>query len=298
MTAVSGRIVVLGATGLTGAKVAEALDALGAETVRASRHSEVVRRWQDEGHQAVHLDLDDPRTFPAALDGAHGLFLTAGYTSAMTHQAKTVVDAAVDAGVRHVVHLGIFGNGRTTDPHFAWHELVERYIEGSGLAWTHLHPHNFMENLLTSFRLRGDTLLWPVGDKPLGFVANEDLAAVAATVLAEGPDVHGGKGYWLSTDLLDGPRLARELTEALGRTITARILTPDELIAAAGRSTPAGMDDAYAASVVEYLRQNFDGRMDYAAVTTTTVEEVLGRPPVRFATWAARRRDALLASSR
>jgi NAD(P)H dehydrogenase (quinone) len=31
------------------------------------------------------------------------------------------VDAAADAGVEFIVHLGIFGNGRMTDPHFAWH---------------------------------------------------------------------------------------------------------------------------------------------------------------------------------
>jgi uncharacterized protein YbjT (DUF2867 family) len=33
----------------------------------------------------------------------------------------------------------------------AWHQIVERYIEASGIAWTHLHPNVFMENLLTFF---------------------------------------------------------------------------------------------------------------------------------------------------
>jgi NAD(P)H dehydrogenase (quinone) len=28
--------------------------------------------------------------------------------------------------------------------------MVERYIEGSGVAWTHLHPHLFMDNLLAA----------------------------------------------------------------------------------------------------------------------------------------------------
>jgi NAD(P)H dehydrogenase (quinone) len=58
-----------------------------------------------------------------------------GYTIHMVHQMKTITDAAVDAGVSFMVHLGVFGNGRSTDPHFAWHKLVERYIEGSGVAW-------------------------------------------------------------------------------------------------------------------------------------------------------------------
>jgi hypothetical protein len=37
------------------------------------------------------------------------------------------VDAAADAGVKFIVHLGIFGNGRMTNPVLAWHEMVERY---------------------------------------------------------------------------------------------------------------------------------------------------------------------------
>ena len=88
------------------------------------------------------------------------------------------------AGVSLIVHLGVFGNGRSTDPHFAWHELVERYIEGSGVAWCHLHPHVFMENLLTVMRPVGGALRWPMGDKRVGWVASDDIAAVAAKVLA------------------------------------------------------------------------------------------------------------------
>ena len=53
-----------------------------------------------------------------------------GYTIHMVHQMKTITDAAVDAGVSFIVHLGVSGNGRSTDPHFAWHELVERLHRG------------------------------------------------------------------------------------------------------------------------------------------------------------------------
>jgi NAD(P)H dehydrogenase (quinone) len=60
------------------------------------------------------------------LTGIDRIFLMAGYTAAMVEQAKTLVDAAEDTGVSFIVHLGVFGNGRSTDPHFAWHEMVER----------------------------------------------------------------------------------------------------------------------------------------------------------------------------
>jgi NAD(P)H dehydrogenase (quinone) len=296
------RVLIVGSTGLTGRAIAAELDdaPVRVEVVRAARKAETVEQWRSQGRSAVQLDLDDARTFPAALEGIDRLFVMTGYTVAMTHQTKTITDAAADAGVGHIVHLGIFGNGRSTDPHFAWHELVERYIEGSGVPWTHLHPHMFMENLLSVFTLRDGRLPWPAGDKPTGWIAGEDIAAVAAKVLTEGPDAHAGKGYWMSTDVLNGVQAAAILSEALGRTIPAEVFTPDEMLEAVSAglaSTPSFMEGHYALSTFEWLRQTYDGRMDYSAVTTSTVEELLGRPPIHLAEWAVRHRDALLAAA-
>ena len=182
------RVLVLGATGLTGSAIASTLDneAVDIEVVRAARNKEQVETWKRDGKQAVYLDLDDARTFPAALQGIDRLFLLTGYTIAMLHQSKTIVDAAADSGVNFIVHQGVFGNGRSTEPHFAWHEMIERYIEGSGVAWAHLHPHFFMQNILTTLGLPNGQLRWPMGDKRVGWIAGEDLAAVAARVLAGG----------------------------------------------------------------------------------------------------------------
>jgi NAD(P)H dehydrogenase (quinone) len=296
------RILVLGSTGRTGGAVATQIEAdhHDVAVVRAARDQATVDQWRDQGLAAARLDLDDARTFPAALDGIDRLFVMTGYTVAMTHQTKMITDAAADAGVGHLVHLGIFGDGRSTEPHFAWHELVERYIEGSGIAWTHLHPHMFMENLLTTFPLRDWRFTWPAGDKPCGLIAGEDLAAVAAKVLAEGPDAHAGQGYWLSTDVLDGKGIAGALTSALGRPITADIITPDDLRAAIGAGVlrpPAFMETTYALSTLEWLQQLYDGRMDRTIYTTTTVEDLLGRPPTHLEDWAALHRAALLTSN-
>jgi NAD(P)H dehydrogenase (quinone) len=301
MESTKPRVLVLGSTGYTGKAVAAELDDASdrVEVVRGSRDPDTVERWRGEGRSAVWLDLDDARTFPAALDGIDRLFVMTGYTVAMTHQSKTITDAAADAGVGHIVHLGIFGSGRSTDPHFAWHELVERYIEGSGVAWTHLHPHMFMENLLSVFTLRDGRLRWPAGEKPTGWIAGEDIAAVGAKVLIEGPTVHAGKGYWMSTDVLNGVQAADILSDALGRTILAEVLTPDEMLQAVSAglaSAPSFMEGHYALSTFEWLRQTYDGRMDYSAVTTTTVEELVGRAPIHLAEWAVRHRDALLAA--
>jgi NAD(P)H dehydrogenase (quinone) len=296
------RALILGATGVTGKAIAAKLDGATEqiEVVRASRNPKTIERLRAEGQSAVQLDLDDARTFPAALEGIDRVFVMTGYTVAMTHQTKTITDAAADAGVGHIVHLGIFGNGRSTDPHFAWHELVERYIEGSGVPWTHLHPHMFMENLLSVLVLRDGRLPWPAGDKPIGWVASEDLSSVAAKVLAEGPDVHSGKAYFMSTDLLNGVEAAAILSEAFGQTVPAEVMTPEALRQAVEQglvTTPSFMEENYARSSFEWFQQIFDGRMDDIAVTTPTVEELLGRPPIHLAEWAAEHRDAVLAAA-
>jgi len=71
-----------------------------------------VETWKRDGKQAVYIDLDDARTFPAALQGIDRLFLLTGYTIAMLHQSKTIVDAAADSGVsfieKHEAHRPSF----------------------------------------------------------------------------------------------------------------------------------------------------------------------------------------------
>jgi uncharacterized protein YbjT (DUF2867 family) len=94
-TAIRPRVLILGATGRIG-------------------RLEQVEAWRHNGKDAVLLDLDRPETFPDALSGIGRIFLATGYTVAMVHQSKTIVDAAADAGVKFIVHLGIFGNGRVT----------------------------------------------------------------------------------------------------------------------------------------------------------------------------------------
>ena len=292
------RILVLGSSGSVGGAVLRDLNTYqDLETVRTTRDARQAAAWQAEGTPAVALDLDDPRSFPAALRGVDRLFIMTGYTINMVHQVKTIVDAAVQAGVGFLVHLGVFGDGRSTDPHYAWHELVERYIEGSGLPWFHVHANFFMENLLSFMPIVDGVITWSMADREIGWVAGDDIAAVAAKVLAEGPDAHAGQTYVLSTDVVDGPALARGLSTSLGRQITAKVITPDDLKAAleAGAAPlPAGMDEPFAVSMLELVRQVADGRLAYAATSTGTVNTLLGRDPIGFAQWARAHRDQLL----
>jgi uncharacterized protein YbjT (DUF2867 family) len=294
------RILILGSTGRTGkAIIGELMQRSDSvQIVYSSRNRAQVEAWRQAGKDAVFLDLNDARTVPAALMGIDRLFLTTGYTVEMVHQSKTIVDAAEDAGLQFIVHLGIFGNGRTTDPHFAWHEMVERYIEGSGVAWSHIHPNFFMDNLLTSVPVVNGRFYWFMGDKRVGWIASDDIAAVSAQVLADGPQKHASKQYWLSTEVMNGVEAAGEIAKGLGRPVESVELTPDDLEAqlrSGAMRMPSYVEATYLASILEMVRQTYDGRLDFGATTTTVVEDLTGRKPLTLHEWVVRYRDSVLA---
>ncbi|ROR24735.1 uncharacterized protein YbjT (DUF2867 family) [Comamonas sp. BIGb0124] len=290
------RALVIGSSGQVGKKVVSYLEGNPDISVRiTSRRLEEVHRLSGEGNDIVHLDLDDPRTFGAALAGVDRIFLLTGYTVAMLAQSKTLVDAASKAGVRHIVHLGVFGEWDCTSPAFAWHQLVEAYIKTSGISWTFLHPNMFMENILT-LCLKGDTLTTYWNENRTGWVAAADVALVAATALREGPAKHAGKEYWLSSDVATGPELARLLSETLGKEITANTLGPAEF-QAIFTSASIPVESWYADGGVEVMRQVVDGRMGYVGSVRDDVPHVTGQYAVTLKQWILERRQELISSA-
>jgi len=287
------RILVIGSSGQVGKKVVSDLEGSSDFTVRVtSRRLEEVQRLSGEGKDIVYLDLDDPRTFGAALAGVDRIFLLTGYTVAMLAQSKTLVDAASKAGVKHIVHLGVFGEWDCTGQAFAWHQLVEAYIKASGISWTFLHPNMFMENILT-LCLKGDTLTTYWGENRTGWVAAADIALVAATALREGPTKHADKDYWLSSDVATGPELARLISETLGKEITANVLGPEEFQAIFTSAT-IPVESWYADGGVEVIRQVVDGRMGYIGSVRDDVPYVTGQNAVTLKQWIIEHRQELI----
>ena len=84
----------------------------------------------------------------------------------------------------------------------------------------------------------------------------------------------------------------------LQRDIPAFVLTPDDMrkLVETGQVTPPDFyDDAYALSALNWLQQTYDGRMNYSAITTDTVNDLLGREPLHLRDWANSHREELLA---
>jgi NAD(P)H dehydrogenase (quinone) len=253
-----------------------------------------VKKFQSEGRDAVLLDLDNPQTFGPALTGVDRVFLLTGYTVAMLTQSKTFVDAAYKARVQHIVHLGVFGNWDTTDSHFSWHQLVERYIEGSGVAWTHLHPNVFMELLPQFMPIRNSSFPVFWGQSRVGWIASRDIADVAATILRQGPLRHGSQHYWLSAEVASGPEIAAMLSDVLGRSIRCEVKHPSEFMTTVSATGDYAVEPWYAAGTADFLQQVFDGRMGYIGTTRNDGPYLTGNPATTLRSWAMANKDRLL----
>ncbi|MBD8702027.1 NmrA family NAD(P)-binding protein [Sphingomonas sp. CFBP 13714] len=288
-------IFLMGTTGQTGRLILEELDRdAGNSRIRIGvRKQTDLDRLLAEGRDAVLFDLDDPRTFGPALYGVDRMNILTGYTIAMTHQTKTVVDAAKKAGVKHIVNQGVFAADDATDSKYCWFALVEAYIEASGIAWTHLHPNVFLENMLSVSQPVGGTISTFWGENRVGYVALHDLAAVTAKVLRDGPERHGSKDYFLSTETMTSSELATAFSEVLDRPIRSNSLDAADMEALFKKGT-VQVEDWYARSSFELLTQFNDGRMGYMGTVKNDVPYLLGRPAIGVRAWAEMHKAQLL----
>src|SRR5471030_969249 len=211
------RVLVMGATGqVGGALIRHLTDVPSLEIVAAARN---VSKASTLEVPVVHLDLDDIETFAPALSNVDRLFMATGYTVDMLRQSKDLVNYAKRAGVKQIVHLGACGDDDTRVAHYGWHQFIERYIEWSGLAFTHLSPEIFMQNLLgyggESYVNRG-VIKHYVGSARLSWVDCDDVAAVAAVCLAH-PEQHAGNTYRMGYEAKSYYELAEVFTEVLGQ---------------------------------------------------------------------------------
>ena len=270
-------VLVIGATGTIGKQLVKDLDGQAVNVRIPSRRHEIVKQLQSESKDAVYLDLDDPRTFALALAGVDRVFLLTGYTVAMLTQSKTLVDAAKKAGVKHIVHVGVFAEWDCTDPHFVWHQMIEKYIEASGIAWTHLHPNMFMEAITGLYTPKNLTYTTYFADRRIGFIASSDIAAVAAKVLVDGPDRHGGQHYWLRVESYNGEEIAGLLSEVTGLEIKVEHKSLEDFRQLV-EAPDFPIESWYAKANIEFVTQVLDGRMSYMSMVQNDIPCILGRP--------------------
>ncbi len=189
-------IALTGATGVVGGAVAALLSEAGARTRLVVRDPS--RAPQLAGAEVRRASGYGAREeMRAALEGADTVFLVPGTESAdRVEQHKTAVDAAVAAGVRHIVYLSVVD----ASPDSIWtlvrdHWRTEEHIRASGAAWTFPRFNLYMDFI--PFMVGADGVLrGPAGDGRAAAVMRSDVAAAVAAVLRS--DGHEGRTYDLT----------------------------------------------------------------------------------------------------
>lgn len=228
----TGRIVVAGATGNTGQLVAKELLARGLPVVAMARSEANRRRLRAMGVESIHGDFDEPLSLASALDGAEKAYLVCTPDEHLVRRESAFVRAAAQAGVKHVVKCSAYAAGIDAETmNLRAHGEIERTLMGSGLGWTIVRPHGFMQTFtLIGWDLieKAGVITFPAGDGAIPLVDVRDVAAVAVEALTE--PGHEGKAYDVTgPEALTFARQAEILGEVLGRKVTYIAGAPREL---------------------------------------------------------------------
>ena len=266
------QVLVLGATGKTGSRVAE----------RLSTHEVNVRTAARSGADA-RFDWDNQATWEQTLRGATGLYLVSPILRIdFAGLVGRFLDQAERAGVRHVTYLSAYGMEHA--PAEVALRAVELDLAARGsLTSTVIRPAWFMEDFSETFlQPVNDEIVVPAGDGAEAFVSVEDIAAVAAVTLTE-PGKHAGRAYApTGPQALTIAEAAAMISAAAGRTITYRDTDREQWIAAmVGTGIPA----EYAAVLRPLTATVASGN---GGRPNSDVLKVTGTAPITFAEFAAR----------
>ncbi|MFE7270279.1 SDR family oxidoreductase [Streptomyces sp. NPDC057623] len=257
-------VVVTGASGRTGSRVARAARGAGLTVRAASR--------------AQGFDWEDPTTWAQTLrdaDAAYLMYPSDVGSPAAAEGVGALAREAVGLGVRRLVLLSARGEDQALP--------AEKALTSSGADWTIVRAAWFSQNFSEGPLVEGMVhreLVFPAGEVKEPFLDVRDIADVVTAVLTSG-DRYAGR-----TLELTGPRLlswreaVAEIAAAAGGTIT---YTPVPTRAYGEALTGFGVPPEEVELLIEVFDSLMDGRN---AHVTDDVREVLGRGPRDFADFA------------
>ena len=269
------KIGVSGASGHLGrAVVSELLERAGGhEVVAITRTPETV----SGGAQGRFGDYDQVESLARAYTGLDRLLVIPtldprpGRRGA---QNVAAIDAAVKAGVKHIVFMSAAGARQSEEPVLgAPYWQGEQHLIATAPAWTILRMNFYVESFVQQLQgALAQGVLAGLAENRVAFVARGDVAAAAAGILiGEG---HAGATYNATgPELLSGAERAALVAEIAGRPLAFRTVPEEQLRAGLAK---AGLPAAVVATVVSIQQSFAAGTFD---ILTGDVERLGGRPP-------------------
>jgi len=228
-----------------------------------------------------------PETLSAALAGVDRVLMISSAGPQMLETQCTFVDACQKAGVRHVIKFSGRESGVGFDPRkfrfTAMHEDIERYLENSKLAWTHLRPSQFMQTYLREAPTIAsqNAIFLPFENIQLSPLDIEDIAQIAFRLLRD--EGHEGKSYEMTgPEALTMTDIAQRISDAIGKTVRYVSISPEDRRRAL---VTAGIPLAFADALDE---QAAERRLRPESKVCLSTHELFGVRPTTFAEFARR----------
>jgi uncharacterized protein YbjT (DUF2867 family) len=275
-------VAVTGATGALGGRIARRLADRGWPQRLVVR--DAARAPQLAGAEVATADYADGDTMREALAGVPTLLLvSATETQGRTAVHRSVIDAAVEAGVTRIVYTSFFGASPTATFTFARHHWeTEQMLRECGVRHTILRDNLYLD-VLPLFVGADRVLRGPAGDGRVAAVARDDIADAAVTVLTDGTLSAGAGPHDGRTYDLTGPQaltlheVTREVSTASGSTVTYHPETLEEAYASrANYGAPAWEVEGWVSTYAAIANGELDGVTDH-------VERLTGHPPMSLA---------------
>ncbi|WP_236653745.1 NAD(P)H-binding protein [Streptacidiphilus melanogenes] len=269
---------VTGATGIVGREVVKHLSAQGAEVAAVTR--DPAAGVVADGIRLVVGDPSSPQSLASALDGVKTLLLS---PRAVGGASAELLALAAEHGVRRVVVLSAvtveYGGGyRRFAEEF---ERVEAAAVASGLPWTFLRCADFAANTLAwAPQIRATGHARGVhGDAATSPIHQRDIAETAVRALLD--PAHAGRAYAITgPESLTQRDKARLIGEAIGRDVSFEEIPAESLRRAMlAQGLPEDVPDRLIGYAAACLKE--------PGPTTDTLAQLLGRPALTFAAWAA-----------
>ena len=278
-------ILVTGATGLNGSELVRRLSERGVPVralVRSPAKAAALAALPNV--EIVEGDMARPETLAGALRGVDRAMLISSSDPAMLDVQSNFIAAAAKAGVRHVVKLsGIMPELDSPFRFARMHGEIERRLEASGMAFTHLRAGEFMPAYFRQVPMivSKGALFLPMENARIASIDVGDIAEIAADVLTSSG--HKGKIYPLTgPEALTRAEVAERLSAATGKAIKYVNVAPED---AKKAQLAAGMPPYLADALAELFAERRRGK---EANVSRVTETVFGRRATPLHEFAAR----------
>lgn len=275
------KILVTGASGNVGRYIIQELLIMKEEVVAAGTDKVKLKSIFGDNVDAVNLDFTKPETFEEALRLVDRIFLMRPPHLGKPEDLYPFIDFLKTYNIRLISFLSLMGVDKNTIPP---HHKIEKYIDKSGIPYSHIRPGFFMQNLsgihATEIREK-DEIFVPAGKSKTSFIDAADIGLAIATILHEVEKYKNTAHILTGPESLDYFQVAEILSQVTKRKI--HYANPGFLKYRNHYLRNRGLDKKY---VDVTLALYFMTRLGTAKTVTTEFKKLTGHNPKTFKEFA------------